>query len=107
MNDNTGHTEWPDGRVHHSGITTVFTPNTAVDYVHTDGRTYDIDYNSMQEGKSATQPTYAAVTARSYHPGIVNVLWMDGSSRSISDLITPTVWRALGTRSGGEILDPP
>ncbi len=107
VNDNTGHTEWPDGRVHHSGITTVFTPNTAVDYVHTDGRTYDIDYNSMQEGKSATQPTYAAVTARSYHPGIVNVLWMDGSSRSISDLITPTVWRALGTRSGGEILDPP
>ena len=41
-NDNTGHTEWPDGRVHHSGITTVSTPNTLVAYTHTDGRTYDI-----------------------------------------------------------------
>lgn len=26
----TGHTVWPDGRVHHSGVTTVFTPNTRV-----------------------------------------------------------------------------
>jgi prepilin-type N-terminal cleavage/methylation domain-containing protein len=99
-NDNTGHTEWPDGRVHHSGFTTVFTPNTAVDYLHIDGRTYDVDYNSQQEGKSATQPTYAAVTARSYHPGIVNTLLMDGSVRSASDTITLQVWRALGTRGG-------
>jgi len=97
-NANTGHTEWPDGRVHHSGFTTVFTPNTFVRYVHTDGRSYDVDYNSRQEGKSLTQPTYAAVTARSYHPGIVNVALMDGSVRSVSDTIDLRVWRALGTR---------
>jgi len=101
-NDNTGHTEWPDGRVHHSGFTTVFTPNTFVAYTHTDGRTYDIDYNSQQEGRSATQPTYAAVTARSYHNGIVHVLLMDGSSRGISDNVQLEVWRGLGTRHGGE-----
>ena len=100
-NDNTGHTEWPDGRVHHSGVTTVFTPNMPVEYLHTDGRTYDVDYNSQQEGRSATQPTYAAVTARSYHPGIVNTLRMDGSARSVSDTINRQVWRALGTRAGG------
>lgn len=102
VNDNTGHTEWGDGRVHHSGITTVFAPNTRVTYLHTDGRTYDVDYNSQQEGRSAIQPTYAAVTARSYHPGVVNALFMDGSSRAISNTIETATWRAMGTRQGGE-----
>jgi prepilin-type N-terminal cleavage/methylation domain-containing protein len=104
-NDNTGHTEWPDGRVHHSGFTTVFTPNTQVLYEHSDGRTYDIDYNSRQEGKSDSQPTYAAVTARSYHTGVVNVVLMDGSVRAISDSIDLDVWRALSTRDGREVME--
>jgi prepilin-type N-terminal cleavage/methylation domain-containing protein len=103
-NDNTGHTEWGDGRVHHSGITTVFTPNTLVAYVHTDGRTYDVDYNSQQEGRSAAQPTYAAVTARSCHPGVVNAMLMDGSCKAIPVTIDLPVWRALGTRAGGEVV---
>ena len=104
-NSNTGHTEWCDGRVHHSGITTVFTPNTYVEYVHSDGNSYDVDYNSMQEGKNATQRTYAAVTSRSYHPGVVNVCLMDGSVRSISETIDLAVWRALGTRQDGEVIN--
>jgi len=104
-NDNTGHSEWCDGRVHHSGITTVFTPNTNVQYVHSDGRTYDIDFNSIQEGRSTTQPTYAAVTSRSYHPGVVNACLMDGSVRSISETVDPGIWRALGTRQGGEVVN--
>ncbi|REK10941.1 MAG: DUF1559 domain-containing protein [Planctomycetota bacterium] len=102
-NDNTGHTEWCDGRVHHSGITTTFVPNTVVAYQHTDGLTYDIDYNSQQEGKSATQPTYAAITSRSYHPDMVNAAFMDGSVRVIHDDIDLFLWRALSTRDGGEI----
>ena len=101
-NQNTGHTEWADGRVHHSGITTVFAPNTVVPYAHTDGRTYDVDYNSQQEGRSLTQRTYAAVTARSYHPGVVSALLMDGSGRAVSNTVDLRVWRALGTRAGGE-----
>ncbi len=101
-NQNTGHTEWCDGRVHHSGVTTAFAPNTVVDYLHTDGRTYDIDYNSRQEGQSATQPTYAAITARSYHPGVVNSLLMDGSVRPESNTVDLSVWRALSTRAGAE-----
>ena len=104
-NDNTGHTEWPDGRVHHSGFTTVFTPNTQVLYEHSDGRIYDIDYNSRQEGKSDSQPTYAAVTARSYHPGLINVVLMDGSVRTISDSVDLDVWRALSTRDGREVIE--
>lgn len=103
-NDCTGHTEWPDGRVHHSGFTTVFTPNTVVPFT-VGGRTYDIDYNSRQEGNSATLRTYAAITSRSYHTGgIVNVLLMDGSVRLIRSGIDLTTWRALGTRNGGEVV---
>ena len=104
VNDNTGHTEWPDGRVHHSGFTTVFTPNTFVRYVHSDGNTYDLDYNSRQEGNSATLKTYAAITARSFHGGTVNVLLMDGSVRSVDNAIGLQIWRGLGTRQGGEVI---
>jgi prepilin-type N-terminal cleavage/methylation domain-containing protein len=103
LNDNTGHTEWPDGRVHHSGFTSVFTPNTHVPYV-VDGITYDVDLNSQQEGRSATQPTYAAITARSYHPGCVHAAFMDGSVTAIRDDITLAVWRALSSRGGAEEL---
>ena len=103
-NSNTGHTEWPDGRVHHSGMTTVFTPNTFVSY-ESDGQVYDIDFNSVQEGKKADQPTYAAVTSRSYHTGTVNAGFIDGSTHSIADTINLNTWRAIGTIAGGEVVD--
>ena len=105
LHENTGHTEWCDGRVHHSGITTVFTPNTFVPYEY-NGQTYDIDFNSEKEGNSTDKATYAAITSRSYHAGnLVNVGLMDGSTRSVSDTVDMTVWRALGTIAGGEISD--
>lgn len=104
INDNTGHTEWPDGRVHHSGFTTAYPPNTEVNY-QLGGQTYDIDFNSVQEGRSATQPTYAAVTARSYHVGVgVNVNFLDGSTHTFSDAISLPIWRSLSTINGGEIV---
>jgi prepilin-type processing-associated H-X9-DG protein len=45
------------------------------------------------------------LAARSYHPGGVNVAFADGSVRFISDSIPLDTWKALGTRSGGEVLD--
>lgn len=102
-NDNTGHTEWPDGRVHHSGFTTVLTPNTKV-ASGVPGARDEADFNSRQEGSSATLATYAAITARSYHSGLVNAALMDGSVRSIRDTIQLNVWRSLGTRHGGEVV---
>lgn len=102
-NDNTGHTEWPDGRVHHSGFTTTLPPNTPAPVVF-NGLTFDADFNSRQEGSSATIPTAAAITSRSYHNGgVVNVALMDGSVRSITKSIDLATWRALGTRQGGEV----
>jgi prepilin-type N-terminal cleavage/methylation domain-containing protein len=104
----TGHTEWPDGRVHHTGFTATLTPNTSVLKV-VSGITYDIDYNSWQEGLNGRQgsPTYAAITARSFHAGVVNAASMDGSVRAFANSIDLATWRGLSTPGGGEIVQVP
>ena len=53
-------------------MTTLFTPNTPVVYSY-NGANYDIDFIGVTEASSTTAPTYAAVTSRSYHSGLVNV----------------------------------
>jgi hypothetical protein len=103
LDQNSGHTEWVDGRSHQAGFTSVFTPNTQV-LCDFGGVLYDIDWTSQREGTSLTVPTFAAVTSRSYHPGVVNVLLMDGSARSVADSVDRIVWRALSTRAGREIV---
>jgi prepilin-type N-terminal cleavage/methylation domain-containing protein/prepilin-type processing-associated H-X9-DG protein len=40
----------------------------------------------------------------SRHPGGVNVLMGDGSVKFVKDTVNLPVWRALGTRAGGEIV---
>jgi prepilin-type N-terminal cleavage/methylation domain-containing protein len=102
----TGHTEWPDGRVHHAGVTVTLLPNTEVHFTAGSTTHKETDYNSWQEGKNggAGQPSYAIITSRSYHSGTVNVVLLDGSTRSISDSIDIAVWHALGTRSGNEVI---
>ncbi len=102
----TGHTEWPDGRVHHTGITTVLGPNSKSSCSNGATTYAECDYNSWQEGRagSPAPPSYAIVTSRSYHTGIVNAALVDGSVRTISENIDLQVWRHLGTRSGGEVL---
>jgi prepilin-type N-terminal cleavage/methylation domain-containing protein len=105
----TGHTEWVDGASHHSGFTTVFPPNAKI-LVTVSGVTYDVDWNNWQEGKglaAATPnltPSYAAITARSYFSGMVNVAMMDASVRAIRNEINLGVWRAISTRAGQELL---
>ena len=102
----TAHTEWVDGKVHETGITTVFPPNTKALY-STGGVDYDVDVITRSESLSATVPTYAAVTARSYHPGIVQAALMDGSVRTVASTVDMAVWRAMGSRNGGEAVQLP
>ena len=98
----TGHTEWCCGRTLQNGFTTAFPPNTVVPYTHSDGVTYDVDICASREGLSTTTPTYAAVTSRSYHAGLVSSAFMDGSVRTIANSIDAGLWKALSTRAGGE-----
>jgi len=100
----TGHTEWPDGRVHHTGFTATLTPNSFVPLT-VDGRVVDADYNSWQEGRSGRRgrPTYAIITSRSYHAGVVHAVFVDGSVRTIAEQIDLGTWRALATRANGEV----
>jgi prepilin-type N-terminal cleavage/methylation domain-containing protein len=44
--------------------------------------------------------------ATSYHKGGVMAATMDGSVRFVADGIAPTLWRALATRAGGEVVNP-
>lgn len=97
----SGHTEWVDARVHQTGFTATFPPNTKVPY-SSGGKVWDIDFNSSREGISATGVTYAAVTSRSYHPGGVNTAMADGSVRFVAQTIDLLTWRSMATRAGGE-----
>ncbi|MBI3464725.1 MAG: DUF1559 domain-containing protein [Planctomycetes bacterium] len=45
------------------------------------------------------------LTANSFHPGGVNMLFADGTVRSVSDAIDAKIYRSLGTRDQGERVD--
>ncbi len=46
----------------------------------------------------------SVVASASRHPGGVNTAFCDGSVKFIKSSIGPTVWQALGTRNGGEVV---
>jgi prepilin-type N-terminal cleavage/methylation domain-containing protein/prepilin-type processing-associated H-X9-DG protein len=95
------HTEWSDGNAHAGGFTTAWSPNKQIM-----GRLMyigmDLDLNGMNEELGG--PTFAAINSRSYHPGGVNVLLVDGSVRFVKSSIDGMVWRGLGTVAGGEVI---
>jgi prepilin-type N-terminal cleavage/methylation domain-containing protein/prepilin-type processing-associated H-X9-DG protein len=93
-----GHTDWTYANSIYDGFTTALPPNTKV--LVAPG--IDLDVNTEDENNGG--PTYAAVTARSYHPGGVNVLFCDGNVRFIKDSINYQTWRALGTIGSGEVI---
>lgn len=95
-----GHTEWSDGNCHATGFTTAWTPNTAT--LGQPAHNIDMDLNGINEEDGG--PTFAAITARSYHPGGVNVLLADASVRFVRNDVDGLVWRALGTVADGEAM---
>lgn len=102
MTEGIGHTQWVNGIILHTGISHTFAPNTVIP-VTVSGRIVDCDFTSSRLGLTTTSPTYTVFTSRSYHPGGVNVTLMDGSVRFVPSTIDLQVWRAAGTRDGGEV----
>lgn len=105
---NSGHTEWVDGRVHQTGFTATFGPNTVVPVSGTTGESPlaadDGDYTSCREDAACNTYVRAAVTSRSHHPGIVQSMMMDGSVRAITDKIELQTWRNLGSMEDGNVI---
>jgi prepilin-type processing-associated H-X9-DG protein/prepilin-type N-terminal cleavage/methylation domain-containing protein len=48
---------------------------------------------------------WGAFPASSRHPGTVNVLYADGHVIASSEHVNIELWRAIGTRNGGEVVD--
>lgn len=96
----SGHTEWVDGHVHQTGVTTAWPPNFRI--VRRSGvKEFDVDLTGIREKNGG--PTFSAVTSRSYHSGGVNVLLGDGAVQFASDSIDARLWRAMGTVAGNEV----
>lgn len=71
------------------------------------GREYWTGYHHFHRPNSSVPDMgscgWGIFGARSGHPQAVNVAFCDGSTRPIADSIDVYVWRALGTRQGGEV----
>ncbi len=98
----SGHTEWMDGQVHQTGVTTAWTPNKIIENRST-GRGFDIDITGVREVNLG--PTFSAITSRSHHDGGVHILLGDGAVRFVSSSIDGAAWRAVGSINGGEMTD--
>jgi prepilin-type N-terminal cleavage/methylation domain-containing protein/prepilin-type processing-associated H-X9-DG protein len=57
--------------------------------------------NSCSLGNS---PSLGSISAASNHSGVVNVLFADGHVQATKHNINNVVWRSIGTKSGGEIV---
>ena len=44
------------------------------------------------------------VNASSFHPGGVNVAFLDGSVKFIKNSVNPSAWWAISTKAGGEVV---
>ena len=55
-------------------------------------------------GDANNLPWYMQVPPSSAHPGGVNVLAGDGSVRFVKNSVSVPVWRAFGSRAGGEVV---
>jgi prepilin-type N-terminal cleavage/methylation domain-containing protein/prepilin-type processing-associated H-X9-DG protein len=95
------HGTWYDGNTNSTGFTTAWPPNKVISGPPGSGYAdLDLGGTPMVNGG----PNFAAITARSYHPGGVNVLFGDGGVRFLKSTVNGNTWRALGTIARGEVV---
>jgi prepilin-type processing-associated H-X9-DG protein len=80
---------WATGEMRCASYNHYYTPNAPV---------FDCVAND-----ATTITSMALRAARSWHTGGVNVLFGDGSVRFVNESVSLTTWRALATRSGGDL----
>jgi len=80
---------------------TINTPNSGIDRSPFRPATPNLD-NPPYGPPEGDAPGYTYKSARSRHPGGVNVFLVDGSQRFVSDDIALSTWRALGSINGGD-----
>ena len=61
-------------------------------------------YGSLDNSGTDGNHPQGALTATSRHSGVVTVLFLDGSTRSVKSTIAVPVWWALGTMAGAEVV---
>lgn len=67
---------------------------------------YDHGMNpNLQTCSTFQYPIETAWTSSSLHPGVVNVLFADGHVQGVKETIALEAWRAVSTRSNGEVVD--
>jgi prepilin-type N-terminal cleavage/methylation domain-containing protein/prepilin-type processing-associated H-X9-DG protein len=86
-----------------SVIQTGDTPNTSVPDLIFPGWCK----NHPDKNLPCQQDTDEMAASRSYHPGGVNVVLVDGSVHFVTDNIALSTWQALGSISDGELFERP
>ena len=79
--------------------------SNAGDFWTSGGHTATRYYHSFPPGARSCMfpPQRISTTANGMHSRMVNVLMFDGSVRAVPYSISLPVWRAMGTRAGGEV----
>jgi prepilin-type N-terminal cleavage/methylation domain-containing protein/prepilin-type processing-associated H-X9-DG protein len=88
-----GFDNWTRGRFTGTLYNHIYTPNAAY-----------FDCCNTCDSIPNTDSEEAIITARSYHPGGVNVLMGDGQVRFVGDGVDERVWQAIGTRNRQEVV---
>jgi prepilin-type N-terminal cleavage/methylation domain-containing protein/prepilin-type processing-associated H-X9-DG protein len=95
--ESRGGESWLLSGLHFTNYNHCATPNLGIP---------DCSLNSNRQDALLTRINEQGVfKATSYHPGGVNAVLMDGSVRFFTDGVNVRVWRALSTRSAGELVD--
>jgi len=85
---------WINGEYRCTLYNHYYSPNSATPDV------FSASFSPLPEKRFAA---YGWRAARSFHPGGVNLVRADASVKFLSQEIDMAVWRALGTKNGGEI----
>ena len=88
-----------------SGFVTYMSPNSSEPDVLTGGNCESLVNGNPPCTTMSTLTRPRVMAARSRHPGGVNAAFADGHVAFIKDAISTTVWSALSTTMGGEVIN--